>query len=293
MAIFTHKTLYMRKNYIIADSGATKCQWTLVLGKEKKSINTIGISPYFLSVDEMVDTIQKGFQKKIDTKIIDAVYFYGTGLSNPTNVTSIKKALKKVFSNAVLDIQTDLVAVARATCQDKKGVACILGTGSNTGFYNGKKIVKNSPGLGYVLGDEGSGAYLGKKVLQYYLYKTFDEELMHAFETKYALNKDQILDAIYKQSLPNRFMASFAVFLSEHRGHYMIENIIEDGINDFFFTHLNKLNESWLYPIHFTGSVAYVFRDVIKQLASAYELEIGKIVKSPMEGLLAYHQKEK
>ena len=293
MAIFTHKTLYMRKNYIIADSGATKCQWTLIMGKEKKSINTIGISPYFLSVDEMVDTIQKGFQKKIDTKIIDAVYFYGTGLSNPTNVTSIKKALKKVFSNAVLDIQTDLVAVARATCQDKKGVACILGTGSNTGFYNGKKIVKNSPGLGYVLGDEGSGAYLGKKVLQYYLYKTFDEELMHAFETKYALNKDQILDAIYKQSLPNRFMASFAVFLSEHRGHYMIENIIEDGINDFFFTHLNKLNESWLYPIHFTGSVAYVFRDVIKQLASAYELEIGKIVKSPMEGLLAYHQKEK
>ena len=293
MAIFTHKTLYMRKNYIIADSGATKCQWTLIMGKEKKSINTIGISPYFLSVDEMVDTIQKGFQKKIDTKIIDAVYFYGTGVSNPTNVTSIKKALKKVFSNAVLDIQTDLVAVARATCQDKKGVACILGTGSNTGFYNGKKIVKNSPGLGYVLGDEGSGAYLGKKVLQYYLYKTFDEELMHAFETKYALNKDQILDAIYKQSLPNRFMASFAVFLSEHRGHYMIENIIEDGINDFFFTHLNKLNESWLYPIHFTGSVAYVFRDVIKQLASAYELEIGKIVKSPMEGLLAYHQKEK
>ena len=283
----------MRKNYIIADSGATKCQWTLVLGNQKKTITTIGISPYFLTTDQIVETIAKGFNKKVDTDIINAVYFYGTGLSNPLNVASIKKALKKVFPKADLDIQTDLVAVARATCQHSKGVACILGTGSNTGYFNGKKIVKNSPGLGYVLGDEGSGAYLGKKVLQYYLYKTFDEELMHAFESKYPINKDQILDANYKQPLPNRYMASFSEFLSEHRGHYMIENIIEDGINDFFFAHLNKLNESWLYPIHFAGSVAYIFRDVIKQLATAYELEIGTIVKSPMEGLIAFHKKGK
>ena len=283
----------MRKNYIIADSGATKCQWTLVLGNQKKTITTIGISPYFLTTDQIVETIAKGFNKKVDTDIINAVYFYGTGLSNPLNVASIKKALKKVFPKADLDIQTDLVAVARATFQHSKGVACILGTGSNTGYFNGKKIVKNSPGLGYVLGDEGSGAYLGKKVLQYYLYKTFDEELMHAFESKYPINKDQILDAIYKQPLPNRYMASFSEFLSEHRGHYMIENIIEDGINDFFFAHLNKLNESWLYPIHFAGSVAYIFRDVIKQLATAYELEIGTIVKSPMEGLIAFHKKGK
>jgi N-acetylglucosamine kinase-like BadF-type ATPase len=283
----------MRKNYIIADSGATKCQWTLVLGNQKKTMTTIGISPYFLTTDQIVETIAKGFNKKVDTDIINAVYFYGTGLSNPLNVASIKKALKKVFPKADLDIQTDLVAVARATCQHSKGVACILGTGSNTGYFNGKKIVKNSPGLGYVLGDEGSGAYLGKKVLQYYLYKTFDEELMHAFESKYPINKDQILDAIYKQPLPNRYMASFSEFLSEHRGHYMIENIIEDGINDFFFAHLNKLNESWLYPIHFAGSVAYIFRDVIKQLATAYELEIGTIVKSPMEGLIAFHKKGK
>jgi N-acetylglucosamine kinase-like BadF-type ATPase len=283
----------MRKNYIIADSGATKCEWTLVLGNQKKTIKTIGISPYFLTTSQIVDTITKGFHKKIDTTKIDAVYFYGTGLSNPLNVASIKNALKKVFPKAMLDIQTDLVAVARATCQNNKGVACILGTGSNTGFYNGKKIIKNSPGLGYVLGDEGSGAYLGKKVLQYYLYKTFDEELMHSFESKYQINKDQILDAIYKQPLPNRYMASFAKFLADHRGHYMIENIIEDGINDFFFAHLNKLNESWLHPIHFAGTIAYVFRDVIKQLAAANELEIGSIVKSPMEGLIAFHKKEK
>jgi N-acetylglucosamine kinase-like BadF-type ATPase len=237
----------------------------------------------------MIETINKGFQKKVDPQIIDAIYFYGTGLSNPLNVVAIKKALKKVFKKATLDIQTDLVAVARATCKTKKGVACILGTGSNTGYYNGKVIAKNSPGLGYVLGDEGSGAYLGKKVLQYYLYKTFDEELMLSFENKYKLNKDQILDAVYKQQLPNRYMASFSTFLSENRGHYMIENIIEDGLNDFFFTHIYKYKESWTYPINFIGSIAFGFKDVLQELCKTYELDLGRVLKTPMKGLIEYH----
>jgi glucosamine kinase len=281
------------KNYIIADSGATKCEWTIVQNNQKKSMSTIGISPYFLSTVEIAALLEKTFSKKIAVEKINAIYFYGTGLSNPDNVKSLKKALKIVFKNATLDLQTDLVAAARATCQTSKGIACILGTGSNTGYYNGKVIAKNSPGLGYVLGDEGSGAYLGKKVLQYFLYKTFDEELMLCFEKKYNLNRSEILNKIYHEPLPNKYLASFTVFLSEHRGHYMIENIIEDGLNDFFYTHLNKLNESWLYPIHFTGSVAYAFRDVIKQLALVYEMELGKIIKSPMEGLIAYHKNNK
>ena len=281
------------KNYIIADSGATKCQWTIVQNNKKQSISTIGISPYFLSTDEIAAILVKAFSKKINVEKINAIYFYGTGLSNPDNVKSLKKALKLVFKNATLDIQTDLVAAARATCQKNKGIACILGTGSNTGYYNGKIIAKNSPGLGYVLGDEGSGAYLGKKVLQYFLYKTFDEELMLCFEKKYNLNRSEILNKIYQEPLPNKYLASFAIFLSEHRGHYMIENIIEDGLNEFFYTHLNKLNESWLHPIHFKGSVAYAFRDVIKQLALVYEMELGKITKSPMEGLIAYHKNNK
>lgn len=278
---------------MIADSGATKCQWTIVQNNKKQTISTIGISPYFLSHIQIEAILLKAFSKKINLEKINAIYFYGTGLSNPDNIKSLKKVLKLVFKNATLDIQTDLVAAARANCQNKKGIACILGTGSNTGYYNGKLIAKNSPGLGYVLGDEGSGAYLGKKVLQYFLYKTFDEELMLCFEKKYQLTRSEILNKIYQEPLPNKYLASFAVFLSEHRGHYMIENIIEDGLNDFFYTHLNKLNESWLYPIHFTGSVAYAFKDVIKQLALVYEMELGKIIKSPMEGLIAYHKNHK
>lgn len=281
----------MKNNFIIADSGATKCQWTVVQKNKKKTITTIGISPYFLSAEEIVAILNKAFDKKIDCAAIEDIYFYGTGLSNQDNVVIIKKALKQVFKKANLDIQTDLMAIARAACMDQKGVVCILGTGSNAGFYNGKKITKNSPGLGYVLGDEGSGAYLGKKVLQYYLYQTFDEDLMNAFEQKYHLDRATILNQVYKEPLANRYIAQFTEFLVENRGHYMIENIIEDGLNDFFFTHLNKLNESWLYPIHFVGSVAFGFKDILKQLAQTYEFELGKIMKTPSEGLLAYHHK--
>ena len=283
----------MAKNYIIADSGATKCQWTMVSSNKKTTFATVGISPYFLSAAQIQTLLEKTFKNKIKLDAVDAVYFYGTGLSNPQNVTQLKKALKAVFTKASFDIQTDLVAAARATCQNKKGVACILGTGSNTGFYNGKKITKNSPGLGYVLGDEGSGAYLGKKVIQYYLYKTYDEDLMSRFEKKFATSKDEILNNVYKEATPNRYLAKFTEFLVENRGHYMIENIIEDGLNDFFYAHINKMNEAWLYPIHFVGSVAFGFKDIIKQLALSYEIELGSIVKSPMQGLITYHQKNK
>ena len=282
----------MIKNYLIADSGATKCHWTLVENNKKTTVHTIGISPYFLSTEEMIQLLEKSFAKKTNVTKIDAVYFYGTGLTNLDNIKSLKKALKTVFTNAILSIETDLVAAARASCQNEKGVVCILGTGSNTGFYNGKKITKNSPGLGYVLGDEGSGAYLGKKVIQYFLYQTFDEELMAAFEKKFNLTKDAILNSIYKAPFPNRTLASFAPFLTEHRGHYMIENIIEDGLNDFFFAHINKMNESWIHPIHFVGGIAFAFKDIIKQLALSYEIELGKIIKSPMEGLITFHKQQ-
>ncbi len=283
----------MIRNYIIADSGATKCQWTVVQSQKKYTLQSIGISPYFLSAAEIQALVTKTFKNKIKLESVEAVYFYGTGLSNPQNVSQLKKALQAVFTKAKLDIQTDLVAAARATCQNSKGVACILGTGSNTGFYNGKKITKNSPGLGYVLGDEGSGTYLGKKVIQYYLYKTFDEDIMSRFEKKFNTTKDEILNKVYKEPTPNKYLATFTEFLVENRGHYMIENIIEDGLNDFFYAHIIKMNEAWLYPIHFVGSVAFGFKDILRQLALSYEIELGTIVKSPMQGLITYHQKNK
>lgn len=274
---------------LIADSGATKAEWVLINNGKKKTIFTQGISPYFLTSDQIAELIQNELYKYLGPNSIENIHYYGTGCSNPENVKSIKKALHHVFSNAHVNVNTDLMAAARSLFGKEKGIACILGTGSNSCYYNGDKIVKNSPGLGYVLGDEASGAYLGKKVLQYYLYNTFDEDLRARFDAKYVTTPVEILDNVYKKPLPNRYLASFTMFLAENRGHFMIENIIEDGLNDFFFQHLCKYNEVWKYPVGFVGGVAYGFKDVIKELCNSYEFELGPVLKNPMEGLANFH----
>ncbi|MCG7855426.1 N-acetylglucosamine kinase [Flavihumibacter sediminis] len=275
---------------LIADSGATKCEWCVVeKGKLKKTLFTLGISPYFLNGQQVEELVRRDLYPEISRYKIDAIFYYGTGCKNPANQKMILKALKRVFPDTEITVNHDLMGAARAVCLQEKGIACILGTGSNSCYFNGKRIMKNSPGLGYVLGDEGSGAYLGKKVVQYYMYNTFDEELRYRFEEKYKLSDMDILDKVYTQPLPNRFLAGFTLFLAENRGHFMVENIIEDGLNDFFFQHLCKYSESWKYPVHFVGGVAFGFRDVITQLCDSYELEQGTILQHPMEGLIRYH----
>jgi|SRR6478609_1643523 len=274
---------------LIADSGSTKCEWQLLYNGKKKKIFTTGISPYFLNTGQIEALLQKELLPKLKNIPVEKIFYYGTGLKDDANKKLINAVLKKIFPQSKTEVQTDLLGAARALSQNEKGICCILGTGSNSCYYNGKKILKNSPGIGYVLGDEGSGAYLGKKVIQYALYNTFDEELMLAFNKKYNTNADEIIMNVYTKPQPNRYLASFALFLAENRGHYMIENIIEDGLNDFFFTHIVKYSESWLYPIHFTGSIAFGFKDVLKALCSSYQLEAGTILKQPMDGLLKYH----
>jgi N-acetylglucosamine kinase-like BadF-type ATPase len=276
---------------LIADSGSTKTEWCLVDGKKKLNVVTQGISPYFLDAAQITTIIREELLPGLKNKQPDELYYYGTGCSNPANVALVKKAIKAVFKNSKIVVDHDLAGAAKALCGDQKGVACILGTGSNSCFYNGSKIVKNSPGLGYVLGDEGSGTYLGKKVLQYYLYNTFDPDLMDRFKAAYQTSPNEILDAVYKQPLPNRYLAGFAGFLAENRGHFMVENIIEDGFNDFFYHHIYKYRESWTHPIHFVGSVAWGFKDVLKEMCHSYELQLGKVLKNPMEGLISYHTK--
>ena len=222
----------------------------------------------------------------------DEIFYYGTGCSNPGNVKSMKQALKSIFPTSKIMVDHDLMGAAKALCGDQKGIACILGTGSNSCYYNGKKIIKNNPGLGYILGDEGAGSNLGKKVVQYYLYNTFDADLMDRFNAKYNTTSVEILDAVYKNPLPNRYLAGFVSFLIENRGHFMIENIIEDSFNDFFFHHIYKYRESWTLPINFIGSVAFGFKDVLKDMCDTFELQLGSVLKNPMDGLVKYHREK-
>jgi N-acetylglucosamine kinase-like BadF-type ATPase len=276
---------------LIADSGATKTTWCLLQNNKKKILSTQGLSPYFLKTDQIQQIVGTEVKSKLKGIAPDEIFFYGTGCINPGNEKLVKKALSNLFPQSAIQVTHDLMGAAKALCGDQKGVACILGTGSNSCYYNGKKIVKNSPGLGFVLGDEGSGAYMGKKVVQYYLYNTFDPDLMDRFNALFKTNSAEILDAVYKKPLPNRYLASFVQFLVENRGHYMVENIIEDSFNDFFFHHVYKYKESWTMPINFVGSVAFGFKDVLNEMCNSYELQLGKVLKNPMDGLIKYHTK--
>src|SRR5688500_9475993 len=170
---------------LIADSGATKCEWCLLNGNKKNIIVTQGLSPYFLNTNQIEAILRKDLLPALTKHNIDTVHFYGTGCLRPENAKIVQKAIKAVFKDAVVNVSHDMTAAARALCGSEKGIACNLGTGSFCCLYNGKKIVRDTPGIGYVLGDEGSGAYLGKKVVQYYMYKTFDEDLRYKFDLKY------------------------------------------------------------------------------------------------------------
>ena len=185
---------------LIADSGSTKTEWCLLKGNSKNIFTAQGMSPYFVTGVEMEDIIRKEVLPLLKRSQVDEVYYYGTGCTNPANLKMVKKALKNCFPVASLSVDTDVVGAAKALCGKEKGIACILGTGSSSCYYNGRRIVKNSPGLGFILGDEGSGAHLGKKVIQYYLYNIFDDDLRSRFDAKFVTNTNEILNSIYKKA---------------------------------------------------------------------------------------------
>ncbi len=276
---------------LIADSGATKTEWRLVGKGSFKSFFTVGLSPYHMDRAQIRETLLKAFPKTLFKKEILSIHYYGTGCKTKANANIVKKALEDIFPETAVHVTHDLMGAAIATCGNKPGIANILGTGSNSCAFNGKKILLNSPGLGYILGDEGSGAYLGRKVVQHFLYGTFDAPLMKSFKAHFKTDKNEILQKVYKEPFANRYLAGFALFLSMHRGHFIIENIIEDGLRDFFEQHLGSYPQRFTVPIHFVGSIAFYFKDKIAELCNDFGFKLGGIIKQPMDGLVAYHKK--
>jgi len=278
---------------LIADSGSSKTDWCLIASNKKpRHFQTSGLNPFFRTEEDCHRLLTEELKLNPAKEQIDRIVFYGAGVKGKTQASFINKILRKHFGVKQTEAYSDMLAAARATSGKEKGVCCILGTGSNSCYYNGRNIVTQNPSLGFIIGDEGSGTYLGKRVLQYFFYNTFDEDLKDAFRNKYGDNLSDILHKVYKDPLANRYLASFTQFLIEQRGHYMVENIIEDALIDFHHRHVLKYRESWKYPIHFIGTVAYEFRDVILSLHEQYGLDTGHILKSPTEGLIRYHKED-
>lgn len=273
---------------LIAESGSTKTDWVLLKkGKRVEEQKTEGINPNLQSASDIVAMLEQ--QMSLKNKP-DEIFFYGAGVNSKKTASLVKGALNAFFNIEDIYVENDMLAAARGLCGSEKGMVCILGTGSNACYYDGKKIKEQLPSLGFIAGDEGSGNQMGKKILQHYAYNTFDEELRQAFEERFGAGLEEKIARLYKQAFPNRYLASFVPLLADHRGHFMVENIIEDCFQDFFHNHLLKYRQSWRHPIYFTGSVAYVFSDVIENLCAQYEFELGRIEQNPMKGLISFHK---
>ncbi|HRO43721.1 MAG TPA: N-acetylglucosamine kinase [Flavipsychrobacter sp.] len=277
---------------LLAESGSTKTDWCLVQ-KTGKTLHfkTSGINPYLQSSEQILSLLEHELSWNEEKHKTTSIAFYGAGASRLEQQKKLADVLKQFFGSKAIEVHCDMMAAARAMCGENRGIVCILGTGSNSCFYDGKKIKDRQTSLGYIAGDEGSGNYLGKRVLQYYAYHTFDEELMMCFEQLHGNDIGAILRRLYSEPFPNRYLATFVQLLKENRGHYMVENIIEDCLNDFFHAHLMKYRQSWNTPLYFTGSIAYEFKDVIGNLCHQYEIELGAIEKSPMDNLVKFHRK--
>jgi glucosamine kinase len=283
---------------LIADSGSTKTDWRLI--DEKKQIHqfqTQGISPYFNSAKEISDLINQeliskipeNLQKSLLTASSFSIYFYGTGCKVEDKKQIVRDALSVCFKNATITIESDLLGAARALCGKHAGIAAILGTGANTCYYDGEKIVENRTSTGFILGDEGSGAHIGKTFIQAYLNDEMPEDLAKRFFERYNLSKDEIIDAVYRKPMPNRFLASFSKYVYQNLKEPFCLNLVSDCFNQFFDKHICKYEQHKALPFNCVGSVAFYYSNLLRAIATNKGVAVGTIVESPISALTLYH----
>ena len=274
---------------LIADSGSTKTHWCLVSeGKVVSNIIADGINPFYQNELEIIALLDAQLVQNLPETTIEKIFFYGAGCSFPEKKLLVSQALVRFFSNAMIEIQSDLLAAARSLFQHEKGIACILGTGSNSCFYDGKEIIQNVSPLGFVLGDEGSGAVLGKLLIADCLKNQLPEWIAEKLLDEYELTPAIILENVYKKPFPNRFLAKFTPFILEHIEEPAIFNLVYDSFDAFLVRNVMQ------YPLEdtevgFVGSIAHYFRDTLEIVASERGIVISDIIQNPMEGLVRFH----
>ncbi len=274
---------------LIADSGSTKTDWGIcVNGETLQIVNTQGINPFYQTTKDIVNILEEELTPKLRERVPKSLYFYGAGCSFPKKRQLLQDAFKTVWSSELtIYLQSDLVGAARAVCGKEAGIACILGTGSNSCHWDGKKIVKNVPPLGYILGDEGSGAVLGKLFIADLLKNQLPNSLSEKFYAQYDTDYATLMEQVYKQAFPNRNLAQYAYFLDENRKNPAIHRLVKNSFDAFVKRNLQQYPQE--LPISFVGSVAVAFQDILTEVLTENNFKIGKIVKSPIDELIAYH----
>jgi N-acetylglucosamine kinase-like BadF-type ATPase len=276
---------------VVADSGSTKCDWIFIKkDKEMINISTMGFNPLFHSAQLIEDKLNENevvLELSPQTK---EVYFYGAGCSSKERNRIVESALKLIFKEAeIIQVDHDLIGAVLATTKSNIGITCIIGTGSNSCFFDGQKVHEFIPALGYILGDEGSGSCFGKELLRNYLYKKLPSDLQNEFEEKFEINKEIIFANVYNRANPNVYLASFMKFIADHREHPYFQDMVYKGLEHFIEIHVLCYDNYKTVPVHFVGSIAFYFKEVLEVLAQKHSFIIGTIEKRPIEPLALYH----
>ena len=281
---------------LVVDSGSTKTDWgffsTLY---DVKTVKTQGINPCHQSEEEIRTIISSELlpnTQNIDLAAVTEVYYYGAGCATQSICAQMAGILSEFFKSAAITVDSDMLGAARALCGRAEGVACVLGTGSNSCLYNGKTIEDQVPSLGYILGDEGSSAALGRRLIGDCLKRQLPEAVSREFMERYSLTKESIIESVYRKPLPNRFIASFAPFVYEKRTVPEVHKMIIQCFQEFFTRNVINYHKPWL-PVHFVGSLAGSFAEELRETADSLGMSIGKIEASPMNGLVDYHATDK
>ena len=276
---------------LIADSGSTKTDWILTIGENSiLEVETMGINPVRDSRDAIFDTIKYYLAARLPKEyIVREIYFYGAGCIDPYK-KNVEEVLEHIFGAAYkIDVESDLLGAARALCGNKTGIACILGTGSNSCLYDGKEIVCNTSPLGYILGDEGSGAFLGKTLVSNVLKKIFSQKLQDSFFERFNLTPSSIINKVYREPLPNTFLASLVPFLAEHREEPEIHDMLIWAFRQFFIRNVKAYGHPEM-EINCVGSIAFYFERELTEAAAKEGLKIGNILQKPVLNMVKYHR---
>jgi glucosamine kinase len=274
---------------LVADSGSTKTEWKVI--KEaipQESIFSSGINPFFLTGEEIYNLLEKELGSQ-SGQSFKKVYFYGTGCNSVAKENVVRDAIKRFIRCDDIFVGSDLMAAAHSLCRDKPGIACIMGTGSNSCYYDGTRIVSNVSPLGYILGDEGGGAVLGRKLISGVLKKQVPQHVIDIFFETYKITPAEILENVYMKPFPNRFLGQFAKFLSVNINIPELQDIITSSFEEFIKRNILQYPQSADLPVHFTGSIAFHFRLFLEELLIKYRLKPGVVTLTPMENLIKYH----
>ena len=273
---------------LICDCGSTKAEWTLLDGNDvAKRFITNGFNPNFTDNLTMNNIIGEAINS-IDNQNVSSVYFYGSGCGSDGNQLKIKLIFSKLCPQAKAEVYPDTLAACHALFGKNPGVACILGTGSNASVYDGENITQSVASLGFMLGDEGSGCHIGKRIVHEYFLGIMPEDLRAKFDEKYHLNRDAFLKRVYQGEQPSRYLAEFTMFAMEYIENQYIKNIVGECFEEFMNVEM-RLDAS-LHDIAFVGSVAFTFKDILLQVLENHNIKCSKIIKSPMDGLIEYYQ---